>query len=94
MNFEWDNNKSKSNFEKHGINFNEACEISKYPRLTVRDDRFNYGEQREISIGKISEDIIIVIVYTKRHGNLRLISARKANARERNRYNDYIQTKT
>ncbi|MCK5146388.1 BrnT family toxin [bacterium] len=94
MPFEWDENKNQRNFEKHGIRFEDACELFKYKHMTFTDNRFNYGEDREISIGKIARDVKIVIVYTKRDENIRIISARKANARERKKYNDYVKTTT
>jgi uncharacterized DUF497 family protein len=94
MIFEWDDKKNRNNIEKHGISFMEACEVFQYSHLTVRDDRFEYGEIREVSTGKIAEDIIIVVVHTIRGKKIRIISARKANTREKERYDDYIKTKT
>ena len=94
MTFEWDDNKNRINFEKHWIRFEEARELFNYPYLTFTDNRFDYGEVREICIGKISRALTIVIVYTKRDENIRIISARKANARERKHYDDYIKKTT
>ncbi len=59
--------------------------------LTFEDVRFNYGETRWISIGQITlisqdKNVIIVVVHTQRNQVIRLISARKANERERKRY--------
>lgn len=92
MNFDWDNNKNQSNLTKHGISFDEAIALFDDPNiLTFEDDRFNYGETRFISIGQItlvtqSKKVIIVVVHTQRNQTIRLISARKANERERKRY--------
>ncbi|MFC1570009.1 BrnT family toxin [bacterium] len=83
MTFEWDDKKNQSNFEKHGICFEDVCEVFKYPRFTILDDRIDYSETRYISIGIIAPDIQVVTVYTERDENIRIISARKANARER-----------
>ncbi len=94
MNFTWDENKNRINFEKHGIRFEEASELFRCPYLTFTDNRLDYGEVREISIGRISPDLRIVIVYTKRDEIIRIISARKANARERKQYDDYIKETT
>ncbi|MFM7437948.1 MAG: BrnT family toxin, partial [Snowella sp.] len=77
---------------KHGISFEEAIALFDDPNiLTFEDDRFNYGETRFISIGQItlvtqSKKVIIVVVHTQRNQTIRLISARKANERERKRY--------
>ncbi|MFM8294055.1 MAG: BrnT family toxin [Microcystaceae cyanobacterium] len=92
MNFDWDNNKNQSNLTKDGISFDEAIALFDDPNiLTFEDDRFNYGETRFISIGQItlvtqSKKVIIVVVHTQRNQTIRLISARKANERERKSY--------
>ncbi len=89
--FEWDNTKNKRNFEKHGIWFEEAQEIFNYPVLTEIDDREDYGEIRERSIGMLGIEVVLMVAHTDRDGKTRLISARKANAKERQRYHDYIK---
>ena len=61
--------------------------------LTKRDDRFEYGEARFTSIGSIENLLIIVVVHTDRNGRTRLISARRANRRERALFNDAIERK-
>ncbi|MBN2103221.1 BrnT family toxin [bacterium] len=94
MIFEWDDKKNQSNIKKHGICFEDVCEIFKYPRLTIIDNRFDYKEKRYISIGTITKDIQVIIVYTERNKHIRIISARKANARERKKFNDHIKTTT
>jgi len=89
MQFEWDENKNQSNYEKHGIYFEEAVEVFKSDCLTWIDDRKNYGETREITIGEVSKNIVLVLVHTDRFGNIRIISARKANERERSKYYEH-----
>jgi uncharacterized DUF497 family protein len=92
MSFDWDVNKSQSNIAKHGISFEEAIAVFDDPNiLTFEDNRFNYGEIRLISIGQTllttqEKIVIVVVVHTQRGQAIRLISARKANARERNLY--------
>jgi uncharacterized DUF497 family protein len=92
MNFDWDNNKNQSNIAKHGISFEEAIAIFDDPNiLNYEDTRFNYGETRFVSIGQIilvtqQKTVIIVVIHTQRNQTIRLISARKANERERKRY--------
>ena len=88
MNFEWDENKNKSNQEKHGIDFNDAKEIFEdNNRKTSPDLRYDYDEDRWITIGKLL-DIIIVVVYTMRDTAYRIISARYAKKKERKSYNN------
>jgi uncharacterized DUF497 family protein len=92
MNFDWDNNKNQSNVTKHGISFEEAIAIFDDPNiLTFEDVRFNYGETRFVSMGQVmivtqEKKVIIVVIHTQRNQAIRLISARKANERERKRY--------
>lgn len=49
--------------------------------ITIADDRRDYGETRFITIGKLNGRVV-VLVWTERAGNHRVISMRKANARE------------
>jgi len=59
MRYEWNLNKNKSNLEKHGISFEEASQIFKNNVLTWTDNRKDYNETREISIGLLDEEIVI-----------------------------------
>lgn len=91
MQFEWDAQKNQTNIIKHGISFQEAQEVFNDPKLlTYVDDRFNYDEIRELSIGQLllSEQLVIVVlvVHTDRNGIIRIISARRANKKERRKY--------
>ncbi|MDJ0658945.1 MAG: BrnT family toxin [Crocosphaera sp.] len=84
--FEWDDSKAKSNEIKHSVSFPFATRVfDDGNRLTVIDERFQYGEVRYIVLGKI-EQRIYVVAYTIRGSVIRLISARKANSREVKRY--------
>ena len=64
------------------------------PVLTDVDARFNYGEVREISIGKVADAVVVAVVHTQRDGKIRLISARRANRGERKRYEEALRTRT
>ncbi|RKU14364.1 hypothetical protein C6502_00670 [Candidatus Poribacteria bacterium] len=85
MEFEWDSIKNQRNIEKHGIDFVDAVRIFERPTLTVVDNRHNYGEKRIAAMGTV-EDVILYVVYTIRDGIWRIISARRANHRERKKY--------
>lgn len=89
MIFEWDKEKNRTNRVKHGISFEEAALIFRGPVLTTMDNRHNYGEIREISIGRIQGTLAIVVVHTDRNNVTRLISARPANRSERRIYDEY-----
>ncbi len=92
--FEQDENKNQQNIRKHGISFEEATEIFYGIVFTVIDERYNYGEIRQISTGAIQGIIIITVVHTERNGNIRIISARKATPKERKIYYDYLTRTT
>lgn len=87
--FEWDAEKNQQNLAKHGINFEEASLIFAGPVLSWADDRIDYGETRTISLGLIRELIAVAVVHTDRNGQVRIISARLANRRERRLYDEH-----
>jgi len=93
MEFEWDDRKDAANFKKHGVRFDEAKEIFRGPVFTWVDDRQDYGEVRKVSIGEIGGLVVLVVAHTARGRKTRMISARKANQRERKAYNAHIQKK-
>jgi hypothetical protein len=94
MEFEWDENKNRANIAKHGIGFEQAKAVFDDPySLTYVDDRFEYGEAREISLGLIplvvqGQSLVVVVVHTDREGATRIISARKATRKERRLYEE------
>jgi len=94
MQFEWDENKNAQNLKKHGISFEEAQEIFDGIVFTAIDERFDYGEIREISIGAIQGVVIVTVVHTERNQLIRIISARKATRQERETYYDYLTQTT
>jgi uncharacterized DUF497 family protein len=85
MIFEWDENKNISNIEKHGIDFNDSAKIFSDPMVTKVDARKDYNEKRWIGLGRL-ENTIVILAYTKRGKNIRIISIRKANKSERKIY--------
>lgn len=91
MRYEWNPDKDKANLKKHGISFNEACQIFEADVFTWIDNREDYNETRKISIGSLDGEIIIVVVHTDRNGITRIISARPAKMKERRLYNEHIK---
>ncbi len=91
MDFEWDEEKNKTNRAKHGIAFEEAALIFRGLTLTEIDDRQDYGETREISIGQLPEQVVVLVIHTDRNDVTRIISARSANRAERRKYYDYCK---
>lgn len=85
--FEWDSDKAELNFDKHDVSFFEACEACEDPNFVYADDDpREYGEDRERVIGKTSERRVLFVVHVERGSSVRIISARKANGRERELY--------
>ena len=88
MQFEWDDAKSKATRKDRGFGFEEAAGVFLDPcRFTFPDERNDYGEPRWVTFGEI-EGRLFAVAYTMRGDTIRIISARKANARERRRYDD------
>ncbi|MCL2791354.1 MAG: BrnT family toxin [Desulfobulbus sp.] len=86
MKFEWHAQKSEDCFQDRGFDFTYAARAFLDPNRTVRKDgRYNYEETRYILMGKI-DFRLFCIVYTMRNDVIRIISARKANAREAKLY--------
>ena len=85
MEFEWDERKRESNLLIHRVDFIDVLSMFDGATLEIVDDRFNYGETRLKCLGEIAGRVYAVI-YSWRGVNRRIISARKANARERRTY--------
>ncbi|RAP33964.1 hypothetical protein DID80_07705 [Candidatus Marinamargulisbacteria bacterium SCGC AAA071-K20] len=91
MEFEWDEEKNKSNIKKHGLSFEEVRDVFLGILVTSMDIRLDYGETRYISIGILEDIIVIVVIHTNRNGRVRLISARLAKEKERRQYYEFIK---
>lgn len=92
MNFEWDDDKANANFKKHGVSFTEAREAFLDENVIEElEDSIFYGEDRWKITGSIGNRLITVI-YTLRNVKVRIISARKATAHERQDY--HFQTRS
>ncbi|WP_200553233.1 BrnT family toxin [Kosakonia sp. LAM2021] len=90
MEFEWDATKATSNLRKHGIRFEDAVFVFVDPQHLSIQDRFENGEYRWQTIGLVHGVIVILVAHTIRfesgHEVVRIISARKADRKERSRY--------
>jgi uncharacterized DUF497 family protein len=84
--FQWDEAKNRANVRKHGLDFADAVRIFSAPTLDREDARDDYGEPRVNSIGDLDGVVIINVTHTDRAGDVRLISARRANQMERELY--------
>jgi uncharacterized protein len=84
LEFEWDEDKNQKNIDKHGISFEDAQAVffDEHQQVEI-DNRKNYSETRETTIGKSKDgQLILVVVHTDRTNVIRIISARKASKKE------------
>ena len=88
MAFKWHSEKAKSNFEKHGVSFEEAESVFDDPlQVHYPDYAHSIGEQRYICLGDSNQGRLITLAYTENTPNLfRIISARLATRREQRTY--------
>lgn len=87
--FEWDSKKAQTNWRKHKIDFADAATIFEDElAITVSDE--SSDEERFITLGRDALGRVLVVVYTWRGDNIRLISARKATAQEREEHEDNL----
>ena len=77
--------KDAANQDKHGVPLAKAAELEWNSTLTWPDLRREYGEPRQCGIGYIGLRLYAVAFVDRAEGR-RIISLRKANRREVNRY--------
>ena len=87
---EWDSEKARINFEKHGVSFETAQYIFSDPERLWRLDRSEHNraeEERWQSLGRVGK--VLFVVYEERGEKKRIISARLADKNDRRSYNGY-----
>ena len=90
LQFEWDENKAKTNKRKHSITFEEATtafadELS----ITIDDPLHSEDEDRLILIGLSKESKLLIVIHIEKTETIRIISARKATKQEKILYEEY-----
>lgn len=86
--FEWDERKSNACLKERGFGFADILAAFADPRRFIEiDDRFEYGEDRFRLFGHV-KGRLFVIVFALRGATVRIISAHKANLRERESYGE------
>lgn len=84
--FEWDDEKDGANQEKHSVSFSEASEAFFDPfNITLADPDHSLEEERFLVLG-FAKGKVLVVSFTQRKDAIRIISSRKANAKERRLY--------
>ena len=90
MRFEFDPEKSARNERMRGLPFGSAGKLFDGDRLEWEDRRTDYGEIRINALGEI-EGRVFCASFTRRGNAIRIISFRKANRRETQRYREYLR---
>ena len=92
LRFEWDENKNRLNQRKHGVSFDEAAQAFSDPVVMCYPDRVVDDEQRWHSLGLLRGVLLVLVVHTTvehEHAEVvRIISARYANSKERQFYEE------
>jgi uncharacterized protein len=89
LTFEWDEVKAKENLKKHGMSFEEGKTIFNDSFLfTFQDIEHSVNEERYINIGLSANVRILIVIHTERQEKIRIVSCRKATARERRFYEE------
>ena len=83
--FEWDDEKDRSNFTKHGIHFRTAAKVFLDPNKLIREDEEHPEELRYDILGRVGKVLFVVCAF-REENTVRLISARLATPLEKARY--------
>ena len=83
--FEWDEEKDRINFMKHGIHFRIAAKVFLDPKKLIREDEEHSGELRYDILGRVGKILFVVCAFRDQNA-IRMISARLATAPEKERY--------
>lgn len=87
LEFEWNEKKALENRRKHGVSFVQAAQAFADPlSLTIPDPEHSGTEERFVLLGQTARSHLVVVVHTERENSIRIISARRANAKEQRDY--------
>lgn len=86
MRFQYDPAKAAANLRKHGVSFADAEGVLEDPLALTVPDPDSEGESRFITVGIGSAGELLVVVYTERNNEYRIISARRPTRKERTSY--------
>jgi len=89
--FEWDPAKARANERKHGVSFEIAVHVFEDPDALVEQDRIESGELRWQTLGLVDGILLLLVAHTVRFEDegdeiIGIISARRADGKERRRY--------
>jgi uncharacterized protein len=81
MRFTWHEAKRISNLKDHKLDFVDAEQVFEGPTYSYEDDRFDYSEQRFVTLGFLS-GVVVSLVHTESEYEIHCISFRSASRRE------------
>jgi hypothetical protein len=84
--FQYDPAKAVANLRKHGVSFADAEGVLEDPLALTVPDSSAAGEPRCATIGMGSAGQLLVVIYTERGDEVRIISARRPSRKERETY--------
>jgi uncharacterized DUF497 family protein len=85
VDFVWDEAKRESNLQKHGLDFVDVERMFAGETATILDDRFDYGEERFVTLGLL-DGRVVAVAHTETATIIRVISLRKATKNEEINY--------
>ncbi len=93
---EWDTVKAKINLRKHRVSFETAARVFADPFALMEQNRIENGERRWQTLGRVEGHLLLLVAHTVRDDEdgaetIRLISARRADPKERKRYEEEIR---
>ena len=87
MRYEWDPAKAAANLKKHGVSFPDAVTVFEDELALTREAPDTRDEQRFVTLAADATGRLLVVVYTYRTADcIRLISAWKADRKQRKHY--------
>ena len=90
MTISYDPNRRLATLRDRGLDFDDAAEVFDNFTLDILDERFDYGEERILTIGRLRGRMVVVF-WTRRDEARHVISMRKANAREQARFGKRLE---
>ncbi|MGH8116628.1 MAG: BrnT family toxin [Rhodanobacteraceae bacterium] len=92
MQFEWDSRKAAANLRKHGVAFADAVTVFADPLArTFTDPDHSEREYRELIVGYDQTHRLLIASFAERGDNVRIISARRATAREIHVHEEHVK---
>ncbi len=85
--FDWDEGNKEKNWEKHHVTIKEAEEVfANKPYYLTRDQEHSQKEERFSILGVTNKKRLLAVFFTIRNNNIRVISARDQDRKERKTY--------